>query len=258
MKESKVESEIQLTDAPEREKYFNENHKLFKNGKWLYDTPGIIQPEQIINSLTSEELLLTIPKDVLLPRVFYVQPGQTLFVSGIGRVDYVSGSLRIRLAVFASKNLTTLLVNTEKANEIYEECLGSEILNVPRGDANRLKEWPGLMRCDDQISVSNYYESDKTSVCGKSAFLISLIDAIMTKYHIIFFIFTDIILSSTGWVSVNLPITETANFYAWTPNGQGIFIRKPSLLPYAASVYRGARKKFTPTYNHREPTILER
>lgn len=133
----------------------------------MYDTPGVIQEDQIINALTSEELLLTIPKKTFVPRVFYMTPGTTLFLSGLGRIDYVSGARSIRLAVFASENLTTLVVNTDKADEIYRECLGSEILNVPRGDENRLKDWPGLMRTEEIISVSNYYNSDQVSVCGK-------------------------------------------------------------------------------------------
>lgn len=77
----------------------------------------------------------------------------------------------------------------------------------------------------------------------------------MISSHRFFFLFffKDIVLSSAGWVSVNLPITEIANLHAWTPNRRGIFIRKPALLPYAAWVYRGKRQKFTPTYNRREP-----
>lgn len=61
-------------------------------------------------------------------------------------------------------------------------------------------------------------------------------------------------MSSGGWVTVNLRKAEAAHFYAWTPNGRGIFVRKPSLLPYAAELYRGKRKIYTPAYNQKEPT----
>lgn len=69
-----------------------------------------------------------------------------------------------------------------------------------------------------------------------------------------YFRFLDIILSSAGWVSVNIPPTETAHFYAWTPGCRGIFVRKPSLLPYAADLYRGKRKPYTPAYSQKEPS----
>lgn len=164
--ESKRESEVHLTDAPPDEKYFNENHKTFKYSKWLYDTPGVIQDDQIINLLTSEELLHTIPKTTLWPRVFYMIPNQTLFLSGLGRIDYIGGASRMRLAVFASDKLSILIVNTEKADEIYQEFLGTDLLNVPRGNEKRLQEWPNLKRHDEKISIGNYHHKFDISLCG--------------------------------------------------------------------------------------------
>lgn len=68
------------------------------------------------------------------------------------------------------------------------------------------------------------------------------------------FLNIDIVFSSAGWMSVNVLQTETANFYAWTPNQRGLYVRKPSILPYAASLYRGKRKLFSPAYSQTEPT----
>lgn len=77
-----------------------------------------------------------------------------------------------------------------------------------------------------------------------------------THYCCLYF-HTDIILSSAGWVSINLPPTETAHFYAWTPEKRGIFVRKPALLPHAADLYRGKRKKYTPAYSQKEPSEVK-
>lgn len=164
--ESKFETEVQLTDAAPVEKYFNENTKAFKSGKWLYDTPGVIQNDQTINLLTSEELLYMIPKQTLWPRSFYVLPGQTLFLAGLGRIDYIGGASSLRLSVYASEKLSILIVNTEKADEIYQASLGSELINVPRGDEKRIQDWPPLVRMEDKISIGNYYDKDKVSICG--------------------------------------------------------------------------------------------
>lgn len=166
-REENHETEIELSKAPPRQRYFKENSKTFRNGNWFYDTPGVIQDDQVINMLTTEELLLTVPKNALWPRVFHMLPGDSLFLSGLGRIDYIAGAKLVRLAVFASDLLSTLVVKTNKADEVYQECLGSEILNVPRGNEMRLKQWPGLMRCEEPISVSNYFDSDKQSVCGE-------------------------------------------------------------------------------------------
>lgn len=164
--ESKIESEIQMTDAPPKEQWYNENHKLFKYSKWLYDTPGVIQNDQTINLMTSEELLYTIPKETLWPRAFYMLPGQTLFLAGLGRIDYIGGASQMRLSLFASEKLSILITSTEKADEIYQQCLGTELINVPRGDQKRIEDWPPLVRRDEKISIGNYDNTSHVSVCG--------------------------------------------------------------------------------------------
>lgn len=55
---------------------------------------------------------------------------------------------------------------------------------------------------------------------------------------------------------MNLPVGETAHFYAWTPNSKGMFVRKSSILPYAAELYRGKRIKFTAAYLQKEPSTV--
>lgn len=165
--EVRTENEIPLTDAPPYEKWFNEGHGAFKNSKWLFDTPGVIQNDQVINLLTSEELVYTLPKQTLWPRVFYMWPGQTIFLAGIGRIDYIGGSNDIRLAVFASEKLSVLITSTEMADTIYKECLGTELINVPRGNAERLKDFPPLVRKLEKISFINYNNSQWISAGGK-------------------------------------------------------------------------------------------
>lgn len=56
--------------------------------RWLYDTPGTIQPDQIIHLLTTEELWRTLPRGIIKPRTYNMKAGYTLFVGGLGRIDY--------------------------------------------------------------------------------------------------------------------------------------------------------------------------
>lgn len=146
--------------------HINEKHKDYVDSKWFYDTPGVVQNDQIINLLTTDELLDVVPKKALWPRVLMVKPGQSLFLAGLGRVDFIGGTDYIRLSVYASARLPLLIVHTEKADQVYRASLGSKLLSVPRGDAARMAKWPPLQRCDDKISVSGY-ESEHKSVCGK-------------------------------------------------------------------------------------------
>lgn len=128
-----------------------------------------MQNDQIINLLTAEELLDAIPKKVLWPRIFIMRPGTTLFLAGLGRIDLINGSDRTRLAVFASEKLPILIVNTEQAEKVYWDCLGTELMCVPRGNKERFQSWPHLKRHEEKIVVSNY-ESEKKSAAGMISF----------------------------------------------------------------------------------------
>lgn len=111
-------------------------------------------------------MLDVLPKKVLWPRVFLIKPGQSLFLAGLGRVDYTGGANRLRLTVYASDRLPILIVDTMYADQVYQECLGSKLMCVPRGDADRMAKWPALQRSEDKISVSGY-EGEHKSVCGE-------------------------------------------------------------------------------------------
>lgn len=156
-----------LTDEPSIEETFNENSKTYRKSNWFFDTPGVIRKDQIINHLTNEELLYTIPRRALWPRIFLLLPGSTLFLSGLGRLDFIGGTERVRIGVFASEKLSTLITSTAMADEIYAECFGTEILNVPRGDAQRLQEFPKLVRSEEKITVRNYSGSVACSAGGE-------------------------------------------------------------------------------------------
>lgn len=146
--------------------YIDENNRVYKDSRWFFDTPGVVLFDQIINILTVEELMDVVPKKVLLPRVFLVKPGWTLFLAGLGRIDYISGADKIRLTVFASDKLPILIVKTKNAEQVYNDCLGTELMKVPRGDQARLNNWPKLEKNDEDIKVSGI-ESEHKSACGK-------------------------------------------------------------------------------------------
>ena len=52
----------------------------------------------------------------------------------------------------------------------------------------------------------------------------------------------DVILSSAGWVAVTLGQDNQALLKAYTPNGKGIFVRRPALFPLAVND-RGKRSR---------------
>lgn len=65
---------------------------------------------------------------------------------------------------------------------------------------------------------------------------------------------TDILLSSAGWVGVNIPPNEEGEFRIWTPEAKGIFIRRPSLIPYGGNLH-GDRIRGTLAYKTALPYV---
>lgn len=68
------------------------NDQAYKESHWCYDTPGVVQPDQVLHLLTTDELMLTLPKRMIVPRTFCLAPKHSLFLGGLGRLDYDSGN----------------------------------------------------------------------------------------------------------------------------------------------------------------------
>jgi hypothetical protein len=210
-------------------KPFDENNYHYLDSRFLYDSPGTIYKDQILSLLTTEELIKTIPRRIITPRTFSLQPFQTLFIAGLARVDVVHSRQNVLLTVFASDYLPVHVVYTNEANRFYNIFLGTELLQVPYGSTERLNQWPVLT--PKEIDFTSEDAKSWKESCG------------------------DIVLSNAGWVSVTVGLEESCVLKAFTPEGEdgqpkGIFVRKPSLLPFAVNM-RGRRIPNTPCYASR-------
>ncbi|XP_014665836.1 PREDICTED: nitric oxide-associated protein 1-like isoform X1 [Priapulus caudatus] len=201
-------------DAP----VLNTQEQMFR-GRWLYDTPGTILEDQIINKLTSKELLATLPKEIVVPRTFILWPERTLFLGGLARIDYLQGVKQALITVFASARLPVNVRFTVEADEWYAEALHAGKLQVPESNPARLKDFPAMQYKDLAPILGLGWEK---SPC-------------------------DIVLSSAGWASVTAGDMHECSFRVWTPGGSGIHVRRPAVLPYAVGL-RGKRKHGTHAY----------
>ncbi|XP_047526121.1 nitric oxide-associated protein 1 [Pieris napi] len=198
----------------------DDKHELFHKSKWLYDTPGVVHPDQVLPLLSTEELLLTVPKKLIRPQTYYLRKGCSFFIAGLARVDLIDCAAPCRFTIYCSERLPVTVVKTDDADEVYEKFIGTELFAVPTGDVERLKKWPGLKKKDAVIEFTG--EGLKTC-CG------------------------DIVLSSIAWVSVTAKPNTFCEVSAWTPEGKGIHKRYPSLLPFGIQL-RGKRIQDTPAY----------
>ncbi|XP_076754281.1 nitric oxide-associated protein 1 [Xylocopa sonorina] len=201
-----------------RKPVLDESSPEYEHSRWCYDTPGTIQRDQILDLLTTDELLLTLPQQIISPRTFIMRPSETMFVAGMGRLDYLEGEYFIRCTLFTSNQLPVTMCYTADADEVYDRLLETEAFVVPKNDPERLKVWPRL-------------ESKEMKVTGLRAVSAA-----------------DVVLSSAGWVAITAQKNDNALLRAWTPQARGIYLRSPALLTKSVHL-SGPRIQGTPMYS---------
>ncbi|KAK7110305.1 hypothetical protein V1264_014200 [Littorina saxatilis] len=196
------------------------------NMHWCHDTPGVVNPEQVINLLEPEELATVLPRSLVQPQCVVVKPGQVLFVTGMGRIDFVEGNKSIYLTAHVAQPVKLHVKDKEEADEFYCDNLGTSTLGVPLGDAERLSKIPSLVGREFQITGVDW---DTAAA--------------------------DIQLSSIGWVAVTAGRGMAVTVRAYTPGGRGVHLRSPALLPSYA-YFRGKRRGKTPYYRVQTPKLF--
>ena len=99
------------------------------------------------------------------------------------------------------------------------------MLGVPMGGEERLKHWPPLVPKEIDLKGKGWKES-----CA------------------------DIVLSTAGWVSITQGPDSECVLRAFTPEGRGIFVRQPPMLPFAYKL-RGKKIIGTPCFENKLFTI---
>lgn len=175
---------------------------------------------QIINLLTTEELLKTLPRVTIIPRVIAMKPFQTLFIGGLARIDLVHAMDSVWITVFASHYLPLHIMATEEASNFYRKALESNDLIVPNGNKERIKNWP--------LMIPKEFDFEGLDVFNSAC---------------------DIVLSSVGWISICASSHQSGVIRAFTPEGRGLYLRSPSLVMHGHRL-KGTRIIGTPCYEH--------
>lgn len=90
------------------------------NGHYLIDTPGILSKKQLASHLSGKELEVVEPKKPLKPATYQLLPGQTLFLAGLGRFDYLDGP-SAGFTLYVARDLYVHRTKTENADAFYEK-----------------------------------------------------------------------------------------------------------------------------------------
>lgn len=93
------------------------------------DTPGLLHGDRVIDLLCGDCLKLALPAKRLRPRIFQLNPQQTLWLGGIARFDFKSG-VRQPVVCYVSNDLPIHRTKLERADEIFQQH-ANDILKVP-------------------------------------------------------------------------------------------------------------------------------
>ncbi|XP_064548998.1 nitric oxide-associated protein 1 [Drosophila montana] len=217
----------------------NERKAEYREARWVYDTPGVMQPDQLTPLLTTQELLRLQPTKMLRPRAFRLAPTMSLLLGGLARVDLLEcNQYYLKLFVFAAETLPILITDTQQAEMVYGRYLGTPLLGVPMAgeDETRLQRWPGLQCMEQDIVVQSgamiNRQAEKQLNC-------------------------DITLSSAGWLGLLLPENSECTWRVWTPQATGIYVRKPALIPQADRLV-GKHIRYSLAYNTAKPFVFRK
>ncbi|MBV7389916.1 MULTISPECIES: ribosome biogenesis GTPase YqeH [Enterococcus] len=117
------------------------------DGHFLIDTPGIIHRHQMAHYLGKKDLKIIAPHKEIKPKVYQLNAGQTLFLGGLARFDFVSGE-KASFIAYVSNDITPHRTKLEKATEFYAKHVGV-LLQPPRPD--EVAEFPELVRFEFSI-----------------------------------------------------------------------------------------------------------
>ena len=134
------------------------------DGSYLFDTPGIIHRHQMAHYLTAKNLKYISPKKEIKPKTYQLNPGQTLFLAGLGRFDFISGE-RQGFTAFFENTLDLHRTKLAGADDFYQKHAGT--LLVPP-TSQELADFPKLVRHEFSIKEK-----------------------------------TDVVFSGLGWIRVN-------------------------------------------------------
>ncbi|KAH8280397.1 hypothetical protein KR018_005471 [Drosophila ironensis] len=236
-----VNDAFAMADGTQPVTSLNERAAEYKEARWVYDTPGVMQPDQLTPLLTPEELQQLQPSAMIRPRAFRLRANMSLFLGGLARLDLLElkGFGRhfdwLKAFVFASESLPVLIAETQAADAVYKRYLGTPFMGVPSVDEHsvaRLQRWPGLQSKAEEILVRSEGEEDGKLNC-------------------------DITLSSAGWVGLLLPRNSECCLRVWTPHAAGIYIREQPLIPLADRLV-GKHIRYSLAYNTAKPFVFKK
>lgn len=157
------------------------------DGHFIFDTPGIIHRHQMAHYLEDKELKHVSPAKEMKPKTYQLNAEQTLFLSGLGRFDFISGNKQGITAYF-DNNLTIHRTKLSGADTFYMKHVGG-LLTPP--SARTLEHFPKLVSHEFTLTAK-----------------------------------MDVVYSGLGWICVRASSKNPVKIIAWAPKGVAVLLRQ--------------------------------
>ena len=93
--------------------------KVKHEGITITDTPGLLGRFRLQDRVCQTSLKDIMPKDKIRSRIYQLQAGQTVFLGGLARMDFIDGQAQ-PFVFFAANQLYLHRTKLEKADELYQ------------------------------------------------------------------------------------------------------------------------------------------
>lgn len=90
------------------------------NNQFMYDTPGVIAKSAMSSVLTLDDVKHIMPKKEIKPLTYQLDEGQTLFISNLAQIDFVTGN-RSSFTIYRSDKLVVHRTKLDNATEFYRK-----------------------------------------------------------------------------------------------------------------------------------------
>lgn len=195
-----------------------------RKGMFLFDTPGIHTSNHPLNFLTLKELHDAIPSKKIIPKIFFLKEGKTIFLGGMGRLDLISGP-RTYFTVFVSHKMTLHQTKLEKADLVYKNHLGT-LLQPPCFLEEPKKSSPKkITEGTDQTSQTSNNISQHVRTIPPLVPVSLSIEGNSFKNAV-----ADIVFPGLGWISVTGK--GRVEVVAWGMKDNQPFLRDAPLMPF--------------------------
>ena len=92
----------------------------------IIDTPGLVNDASLTKFLTLKELSFIVPNKPIKPISFFLDPGRSLWVGGLGRVDYVEGKAQMIVTAFTSPKIPIHVSSMHKTEWLWNKHGGAK------------------------------------------------------------------------------------------------------------------------------------